>query len=1071
MSTAPTTNSNQITKDVSSGQFTVITGESGKFDVTLTGHSTATMSDKYRLVYTDVNTISEAYSAKNSVFVKELAISDASLVGSTYTWTISEGLYDGEKLHLSLKDTTTGRAKTLADVSHVLINGGPIAPTSTYEPGMEFKSSTTGESDASLSINFKQALVGAGTDISKIHIIATNKTKMVVSELSFNLSSTQASTGIISDAGVITSAKDNAFEFAVAIEDQFGVQTPFKGTSIAATPHTVNGSVTRSSIGYATEFKEGQRIDLSWNAPAFAPFAITGYRVTMGKSPATGDTSYGDISAGVTTVDPSHVVFTTTGTGTSLSATGLENAAKYVAWVQAISVIDGVTKYGLLDTIAVADDKKSGIVIGAPTLGSGFMRAGSVKTGKDISSVDSHVSMDHTLTFSYQDVDACGNGSDITGYKLYMAPTSIYSKLTDTSHIDIAIPITADSNIEVMDISKSAYHVLDASGQMKTQVLQDLSHGVEYTFAVAPESAKFLGARSATLKATPSTLPKTQEFHTTVGALVGSSSDEITSGDHKLTVSLNTTDTSLSLSEAFGGLVLTDIKATVTPEASPDASRVLDASSADVSSGQQILSLGTNGLAKELSTYTNFSDLQVPLINGVKYTVKLQTENANGLSEDDVTYGPTAPLGPISAIQSIALKGAASLDGSNHLVATFTYVDLSGNDATGGHLVDKLHLKVTQQIGTETRLLGTEVIDAAGNYPATKQGQTVDTGALTFTAGTAVFGFAMTVTATPVASAATGYNTTDVSGTPLTSTIGAVLASNDEVQVLTASQTAGTTTTATGGLTLTFSGANQSALTQLTQADKDQLALQGITYVPPALHSYEVRLFDISSGYQGPAGDDPSGYQGSLVGSVQTLLISESVDDIYTATYTGLEHGKTLVPHVVTVYKQGDAANLTISKTTGAYIDTATSVGLPAVDASGFFDLVGSAPADKSIIEVFTAAVPTITLDTSGGSTTALKIDDMGSTITYGAIIQVLPAATADSSSNSFYLDLSGSSFESTSQVFPGSTKRLVHTLSGDLLGTNWDSERNYIFSGNAKGTRVATTGFTSNSSSVQLLG
>jgi hypothetical protein len=309
------------------------------------------------------------------------------------------------------------------------------------------------------------------------------------------------------------------------------------------------------------------------------------------------------------------------------------------------------------------------------------------------------------------------------------------------------------------------------------------------------------------------------------------------------------------------------------------------------------------------------------------------------------------------------------------------------------------------------------------------------------------------------------------------------------------------------------------------------------------LYDYATRTYQTKAEAAGNtaagAHADAKAAPASTNGSPTSAFVVEKGANDRSCTFSGLTNGRLYVPIVRTkttqgattgIYSQGRTVAGSIGSTAANRDGAATSsvTGVPlerhtvavvdkddvAILSAARFRKVSDATADMTP-QIFgnTAAqftpfgTPIVTAVVSGASATqSLKIDDNGSILKFGAMLQTsLPAnnaafgaagqisnATASGEADVFYLDLSFSAATYTDTNSDGTisaaeilaqdnnrvaptfykdgtgtaqvtySARRVTTVGTDYLGANWATETNYVFVSNAAGTtagKVSSTG------------
>lgn len=329
-----------------------------------------------------------------------------------------------------------------------------------------------------------------------------------------------------------------------------------------------------------------------------------------------------------------------------------------------------------------------------------------------------------------------------------------------------------------------------------------------------------------------------------------------------------------------------------------------------------------------------------------------------------------------------------------------------------------------------------------------------------------------------------------------------------------------------GEMTISWSGPDMSA-TQFQPADA--------TSFTPALEGYRIELYDLvtRSPEQKQDGTGPRSWDANSTAGTSSRLdaIAPTGDRVVTQTtltpttishtITGLDNGKWYVPVIKTVTRQGNDVVTSVGRTCygniGSAINEVEMHSVPVKYTDGNEETAYTAirwrkaapqqtPADVGTDVTGTyfktsggdATVkvpfgkPIINVDLSSSPKT-LKVDDNGSNLLFGAMLQTQPGGTnpmpdgtrpqriggAMSTSpgidNVFYLDLSFGanaygnasaasvtnqtfdadsvvSYESGNVTYPARDVTKVNTA---YLGTNWALESNYIFASNASGTTV----------------
>ena len=311
-------------------------------------------------------------------------------------------------------------------------------------------------------------------------------------------------------------------------------------------------------------------------------------------------------------------------------------------------------------------------------------------------------------------------------------------------------------------------------------------------------------------------------------------------------------------------------------------------------------------------------------------------------------------------------------------------------------------------------------------------------------------------------------------------------------------------------LTVSWSAPNMAA---------DELQGVGENPTAPTLEGYQLELYDIITRtradnaavkFKVVTGITAAEATDALSVPSHKITKSTLLANMTQYTITGLKNGKNYVPVLKTVTRQGGVDVISEGRTTYGTIGTdSNEVVFHAVDVMNDDDSVAYTAArwrttsnqtDKTGEVLKTTAgsssktsitpfgAPIITADLTADAN-SLKVDDNGSGLLFGAMLQTAPGGTnatpsggsqrigseanaAPGIDNVFYLDLSfggagvgvtpfdsgpvpykspaGQSDAGT--TYPG---RMVTSVASEYLGANWTQESNYLFASNEAGTTV----------------
>ena len=957
----------------------------------------------------------------------------------------------------------------------VLVNGGPkapITPTITIQPY-----DNGANLDGSMNLTLGEAPAGFGIDISAIAvkyrtITPGNSNSAYVTETVSITTANKADTSFF--IATLATVQTKSYELSVRFIDKFGREG--KATVVPGPVFPTNnpGLVRDISLNGLTQ--DGLSMELKWNAPNYVPTSVSSYKIYWSNS--VDDISGTDgnnmymahaIAAGRTQIvtDPSLRAAT---------IPGLVNGEKYNVWMVAHSP----TGAGL-HTERQADS--AGVLVaGAPgrPLDVELLGGIDMSINEHGTTVDTDL-MNNKLLAKYQDQLMAANGTPVHDiyYALIRADDAgAIADLVDGSFSSLGMysgSNTADASygdynvdISLIESNTTAIRYVDATtgatkwhtrSQSRPTGVTDPSFNIAlgetyYIYMYAKNDAGN-SARSTFQSAISSTLPDTQEGwkeHTAAWTDASLVSEEVALGSSALgadstqmvasngSVALKFRESSLV---AFtGGSAITDYTLTVAEASgrSQDNASIrmygsTESAQTDICNTALVVknvALPAGG-AFIVNEYMDASGAIKSFKNGMLFDVTVTANNANGASASVVSYQLPAPLGALGAVSNVRI-GAAGFQPSGTDTITVSFEDVSGHAFTGGHLtvgVDVSFYQNTGPNGTEEHVAGT--VNPVGSWVA--GGANSITFAPQANAAIGQTGFAFGFPITCKIRAKTGvvanYTTEVVYGTQVTKVIGTPVVTHDEVQGLRA-------VVKDGAIDLQW----QAPHAQLNMGPHQS------TGEYPTIVKYIVDLYDISM------------TDGKSIGSPDNKLIAHG-EGIHSASFTGLTNGHAYVPHVRVQFSQG-VQGAVDSKTFGASINKTDCNELgSAVDGRydisgvvGSVNMIQATPGSGSILVPAFAPIITANLITN-----SLKIDNNGSPLTFGAMIQVLPQSSS-SGNNVFYLDLSASdnSITTAANNVQGNNFRKTHDVSGTLLGASWSGETNYIFSANGVGTTVETT-------------
>lgn len=462
------------------------------------------------------------------------------------------------------------------------------------------------------------------------------------------------------------------------------------------------------------------------------------------------------------------------------------------------------------------------------------------------------------------------------------------------------------------------------------------------------------------------------------------------------------------------------------------------------------------------------------LKNGQRYDICFSLVNANGFNDaSNALLSGFAPMGSISALKNGKPGNVpAAMTGATTATLSVSYEDLSGVAEHGGHLVNRIKRKVTQYQGAG---LGDVEVLAEGNIDCTdtttragyfKKATATEVSGVTLALTGVKPGYPFTVTLTPVSVGSTSLTTNtvksmnyiynsgkDVDGPPITITVpGPTLEvgnEHDEVKSL-------IVTPKNGALGVSFFK---------PQAD----ALKGDYQGAPSVNAYYIYQYDMSlTTLTGATSTTISERAMSRAVKVVTD-INDLNADYYETDLPGV-NGKKYVVAVHTQWRYGENNN-TLELSKGVYhtnITSASRTNDPSLNANGTYTLpVDARPVSGVVMTRANCATPADApkLTVTNNS---LVIDDNGSPISVGAIIQVAPQS-ATGRATAFHLDLCGSAAgnaasagvnnTTTTSVVSGghiTDRNIIDICSTTVLGTNWANEKNFIVVQNSIGSAYA---------------
>jgi hypothetical protein len=503
----------------------------------------------------------------------------------------------------------------------------------------------------------------------------------------------------------------------------------------------------------------------------------------------------------------------------------------------------------------------------------------------------------------------------------------------------------------------------------------------------------------------------------------------------------------------------------------------------------------TKGTGKlKIAHYYDASGNPQKLKNGHPYRIKLWGGNANGdVSYNDVSFANVIALGTpesptdfsLSGVQTITAgrTGAAATTYGRRYKAIFTLKDIYGVKQGKGQFYQKYHVKAEQTIAGATRIIG----QAEKLITSPNSGETIIldvSNASTNTSATttlenkdAFYGYPVTVTVTPLKNAAADSDTTNV--TTLTSeavTNGTAVTTDGAFGLkgkpsVTLSDCSGASIVKVFDLPMqSDSNTNEVPYVKAVSGDKKTT----ITWAPPTTNAlyipsngeaatsilgYSVYLYDASNG---SIAADKFNNLKRRVQPVAVKNIAHTGGELSTQ-FDGLLNGKIYIPRITTTYAYGPIGLRQSTTTEGAYLgftNVATSAApTPHTNIPGFLELpdIGYAD-DTALVDGTNATVPkglpviSATARTGGNE---LVIDDNGSNLTQGVMLQINPAPTGNGTSVfSYTLTTAGT----TTNFYPHNAHRKIRKIPNASLGNNWNDEINYLFVQNKAGTTVAVT-------------
>ena len=384
----------------------------------------------------------------------------------------------------------------------------------------------------------------------------------------------------------------------------------------------------------------------------------------------------------------------------------------------------------------------------------------------------------------------------------------------------------------------------------------------------------------------------------------------------------------------------------------------------------------------------------------------------------------------------------------------------------------------TQNIPNTDGITGTTITSCANNGK-TNSSTLIGTTALAATEKVPVYGVPVKVTITGYKSTGAGSDTTavvtsrsgtagvfgendkDVSGATTTVFFDMPLSANNsqnEVQDM-------SVLSADKKLTVNFIGANTAALYNSFDA-----ALEA----PTQIVGYSVFLYDASMSDATTNARSAATLATLPASTFQTdnrpvsLIASKNVAATggeQSVEFDNLVNGHAYVPRITTTYAYGPISSRKVVTTEGAYLGklaVATSAAPTPIGSGGVnFQLPDLTFAEDLANQCGVPAGVPIFGSKAVSAGNELTIDDNGSALIGGQMIQIIPQATTAAFAVALvpaggYGDTLANCAYST--PFPGNKKRIVSTFNNTFLGNNWYQEINYIFAMNAKGTSVAVT-------------
>lgn len=462
------------------------------------------------------------------------------------------------------------------------------------------------------------------------------------------------------------------------------------------------------------------------------------------------------------------------------------------------------------------------------------------------------------------------------------------------------------------------------------------------------------------------------------------------------------------------------------------------------------------------------------LKNGQRYDICFSLVNANGFNDaSHALLTGFAPMGSISALKNGKPGNVASaMTGATTATLSVSFEDLSGVAEHGGHLVNRIKRKVTQYQGPG---LGDVVVLAEGNYDCTdvgtrggyfKKATATEVSGLTLALTQVKPGYPFTVTLTPVSVGSDVLTTNtvksmnyiynggkDVEGPPITITVPGpslqVGSEHDEVKSL-------IVTPKNGALGVSFFK---------PQTD----ALKGDYQGAPSVNAYYIYQYDMSlTTLTGATSNTIS--ERAMSRAVKVVSDVNDLNAEYYETDLPGVNGKNYVVAVHTQWRYGENNN-TLELSKGVYhtnITSASRTNDPSLNSNGTYTLpVDARPAAATVMTRANCATPADApkLTVTNNS---LVIDDNGSPITVGAIIQVAPQSAAGRAT-AFHLDLCGTSTGNAASAGVANTtttsvpsgghitdRNIIDICSTTVLGTNWANEKNFIVVQNSVGSAYA---------------